>query len=71
VTLIDETAAQAESSGVPLATYVAPGTRHTIVGGDEFYEMEVGGVRLVDWFTAVLNGESPPDVRCVECEPPT
>ena len=32
VTLIDQTAAQIESSGVPLATYVAPGTSHTIVG---------------------------------------
>ena len=39
---------------MPLATYVAPGTTHTIVGGDEFYDMEVEGVRLVDWFTAVL-----------------
>jgi hypothetical protein len=71
VTLIDQTAAQAETSGVPLATYVAPGTTHTIVGGDEFYDMEVEGVRLVDWFTAVLAGEAPPDVHCVDCEPPT
>jgi Pectinacetylesterase len=71
VTLIDETAAQAESSGVPLASYVAPGTAHTIVAGDEFYDMEVDGVRLVDWFTAVLDGEGPPDVRCVDCQPPT
>ncbi len=71
VTLIDQTAAQAESSGVPLATYVAPGTTHTIIAGDQFYEMEVEGVRLVDWFTAVLRGEAPADVRCVDCEPPT
>jgi hypothetical protein len=71
VTLIDETAAQAESSGVPLASYVAPGTAHTIVAGDEFYDMEVDGVRLVDWFTAVLDGEGPPDVRCVDCQTPT
>ena len=73
VTLIDETAAQAETSGVPLATYVAPGTTHTILGSDEFYEMEVEGVRLVDWFTALLHGESrgpPPDVHCVEWNAP-
>jgi hypothetical protein len=70
VTLIDQTAAQAETSGVPLATYVAPGTTHTILGLDEFYEMEVEGVRLVDWFTTVLDGESPPDVHCVDCQPP-
>jgi len=70
VSLIDQTAAQIESSGVPLATYVAPGTLHTIVGSDEFYTMEVEGVRLVDWFTAQLNGQSPADVHCVECNAP-
>ncbi len=70
VTLIDQTAAEIESSGVPLATYVAPGTTHTIVAGDDFYAMEVEGVRLVDWFSAVLRGESPPDVHCVECNAP-
>jgi Pectinacetylesterase len=70
VTLIDETAAQAETSGVPLASYVAPGTDHTIVGDDAFYDMEVEGVRLVDWFTALVDGETPADVRCVECDSP-
>ena len=74
VTLIDQTAAQIEASGVPLATYVAPGTTHSILLGDEFYDMEVEGVRLVDWFRAVLNGQSdggpPPDVHCVECNAP-
>ncbi len=70
VTLIDQTAAQAETSGVPLASYVAPGTDHTIVGDDEFYEMEVEGIRLADWFSALIDGEAPPDVRCVECNSP-
>ncbi|MET0661598.1 MAG: pectin acetylesterase-family hydrolase [Ilumatobacteraceae bacterium] len=74
VTLIDQTAAQIESSGVPLATYVAPGTLHTIVGRDEFYTTEVEGVRLVDWFTAQLHGQPgggpPSDVHCVECTAP-
>ena len=36
--------------------------------------MEVEGVRLVDWFTALLNGQSdggpPADVHCVECNAP-
>jgi Pectinacetylesterase len=70
VTLIDQTAAQAETSGVPLASYVAPGTEHTIVGSDEFYDMDVGGVRLVDWFTTLVDGGVPADVRCVECNAP-
>lgn len=68
VTLIDQTAAQAESTGVPLASYVAPGTDHTIVTQDAFYTMEVEGVRLADWFNELIDGDTPPaDVRCVEC----
>ncbi len=67
VTLIDETEAQVEAGGVPLATFVAPGTDHTIIGGDGFYEMEVGGVRLVDWLAALVDGEVPADVHCDVC----
>ena len=67
VTLIDQSEADIEAAGVPLATYVAPGTEHTIVADDEFYTLEVGGVRLVDWLAQLVAGEVPDDVRCVEC----
>ena len=58
---------QVEAGGSPLASYVAPGTDHTIMGSDEFYELEVEGVRLIDWFTQLVSGDPPADVRCTEC----
>ena len=64
---IDATEAQVEAGGVPLAVFVAPGTEHTIIGGDEVYDMEVEGVRLIDWITELVGGEVPADVHCVEC----
>lgn len=68
VTLIDETEAQIEAAGPQLAAYVAPGTEHTIVGSDDFYTLEVEGVRLLDWFTELIAGGTPADVRCTVCE---
>ncbi len=64
---IDATEAQVEAGGVPLAVFVAPGSEHTIIGGDEVYEMEVEGVRLIDWITELVGGGVPADVHCVEC----
>jgi hypothetical protein len=34
---------------------------------DEFYDMEVEGVRLVDFLTSLVAGDAPADVRCTEC----
>ena len=59
-----------ESTGVDVASYVAPGTEHTIVGGDEFYTLEVEGVKLVDWVTELVEGGFPADVQCTDCQPP-
>ena len=68
VTLIDQTAAQAETVRVCRSRRTSRRARRTrSSAGDEFYDMEVEGVRLVDWFAAVLAGEAPPDVHCVEC----
>ena len=67
VTFIDQTEADIEAAGVPVASYVAPGDAHTILMGDEFYDMEVEGVRLVDFLTALVAGDVPADVRCIEC----
>lgn len=64
---IDATEDQIEELGTPLASYVAPGSEHTIIGGDEVYEMEVEGVRLIDWITELVAGGVPADVRCVDC----
>lgn len=67
VTFIDQTEADIEAGGVAVASYVAPGDAHTIVMSDEFYDMEVEGVRLVDFLTTLVAGDVPADVRCTEC----
>lgn len=65
--LIEQNEAAIESAGVEVASYVAPGDAHTILGSDELYELEVEGVRLVDWIARLVDGEVPPDVRCSDC----
>lgn len=67
VTFIDQTEADIEAAGVPVASYVAPGAAHTIALSNEFYDMEVEGVRLVDFLATLVAGGVPADVRCVEC----
>ena len=67
VKLIDDNEADTEASGIDVASYVAPGTAHTTLGDAGFYELEVGGVRFVDWFSEVVSGDTPPDVHCIEC----
>ena len=67
VTLIDGNEAAIEAEGVEVASYVAPGTDHTIITGDGFYELEVEGVRLVDWVTDLVGGATPADVHCTTC----
>ncbi|MEP1122948.1 MAG: pectin acetylesterase-family hydrolase [Ilumatobacter sp.] len=66
--LLDATELQIETSGIPLAVYVAPGNSHTIIGNDDVYDVEVEGVRLIDWITELVDGDVPPDVHCVDCE---
>lgn len=60
---IEQTEAQIEAAGVTVASFVAPGEEHTIVRSRGFYELEVGGVRLVDFVAALVAGEVPADVR--------
>jgi hypothetical protein len=66
--VIDANEAAIESAGVVLHSFTAPGEAHGILDVDSFYEMEVGGVRLVDWIDALLAGEPLDDVHCVQCE---
>ncbi len=67
VTLIDATEAQGETSGIEISAYVAPGSAHTIMRSPEVYELEVEGVRLIDWLTELFGGTPPADVHCVDC----
>ena len=67
VTLIDAVEADIEATGVPVASYTAPGSEHTLLWRDLVYELEVEGVRLIDWIGDLIAGETPPDVRCSDC----
>ena len=60
VTLIDATEKQIEDAGVQVASYVAPGDTHTVAATDDFYTIEVEGVRLVDWLTRLIEDPEPP-----------
>ncbi len=64
---IDATEAQIEGAGVPVASYVARGGGHTILGSDDLYDLEVEGVRFVDFLDALVAGDVPADVRCAVC----
>lgn len=65
--LIDQNEADTEAAGVDLVSYTAGGSSHTILGSDELYELEVEGVRFVDWLARLIRGDTPPDVHCLEC----
>lgn len=67
MTLIDEIEADIEAAGVDVASYVAPGTAHTVIADDTFYDLEVDGVRFLDWVSDLVSGETPPDVHCADC----
>jgi hypothetical protein len=67
VTLMDEVEAGIEDQGVPLASYTAPGDEHTLLWRDLVYDIEVDGVRLIDWITDLVAGEPVEDVHCGDC----
>lgn len=48
--------------------YLDAGDTHCITLSDTFYDVESGGVRLVDWVAALAAGEEIDDVMCTECE---
>lgn len=67
VALIDTNEAAIEDAGVVIHSYTAPGKEHGILEFEKFYEIEVNGVRLVDWVEALIGSEPPADVHCDEC----
>lgn len=68
LSFMDENEARIEGAGVDQASFTASGDQHTLVRSDDFYTMEVGGVRLVDWVSQVIAGEPVDDIRCEVCE---
>jgi hypothetical protein len=68
---ITDNEAYIEDGGVDVASFLAPGEVHTILGRPELYTLEVDGVRLLDWLTEYAAGEDVPDVACTgDCERP-
>ena len=68
--VVDANEAMIEAAGVNQFSFTAPGSDHTLVRKQVFYEMELNGTRLVDWVTSIVNGETVEDVHCDECEGP-
>jgi hypothetical protein len=46
------------------ASYLAGGFEHCIIPRDDFYTVESGGVKLVDWLSEMTQGKQPADVAC-------
>lgn len=67
VSLIDDNEKMVESKGVKLHSWVAPGTKHTVIEKDGFYTEKVNGTSLRDWVADFVAGKDVPDVHCTEC----
>ena len=69
--VITDNEAYIEDGGVPVASYLAPGELHTILGRADLYDLEVDGVSFLDWLTDYANGGDVPDVACTgDCDRP-
>ena len=68
--IIQANEAGIEAGGVEVASYIAPGTDHTILGENAMYSLEVEGVSFLDWLTDYVAGDDVPDVACTDCENP-
>jgi hypothetical protein len=65
--VIDANEAAIEKAGVVLHSYTAAGDGHGIFEYERFYEIEVNGVKLVDWVSTLIEGEWLDDVHCQNC----
>jgi hypothetical protein len=65
--VIDANEAAIEKAGVVLHSYTAPGDGHGILEWPRFYTMEVGGEKLVDWVTRLIERKPADDVHCKRC----
>jgi hypothetical protein len=60
--------AEIEQRAPAVGSFVAPGDQHCILGFENFYTVNAGGVRLVDWLREALAGNEPKDVACAGAE---
>jgi hypothetical protein len=64
VQLIDQNEQEIEAAGVDVASYVAPGSDHTVIGRPELSTETANDVPLLQWVTGLVNGTPITDVRC-------
>jgi hypothetical protein len=67
VELLDANLAEISAALPAFRSYMIPGDTHGIVRSNEFYEVEVDGVRLRDWLAGLVAGEEIAMVACEEC----
>ncbi len=71
MTMIDDNTKQAEDGGAKIHSWVGPGEVHTILGRPELYTTEVEGNSLLEWITALVDGDEVPTVHCTgDCGKP-
>jgi hypothetical protein len=64
---IDANEAAIEAAGLVQHSFTAPGNGHGVFEWPAFYDVEVNGVKLVDWVTRLIRGEPVDDVHCQRC----
>jgi hypothetical protein len=67
VTVMKTNEQRVEATGATVATWIAPGSDHTILQKPNLYTQTLDDTRFIDWLKAFLAGESPQDVICTEC----
>ena len=72
LTVMDFVAAIEDATGENFASYIAQGEQHCIIPYSNFYDAQVGDVRLTDWLRDMLDGPVA-SVSCEgeDCEAPT
>ena len=66
--VIDANEMAIEALGANLHSYTAPGEGHGLFEFADFYQLKVNGTRLVDWLDDLIDGKTPDDIHCDNCE---
>lgn len=67
VTVMRNNEQRVEATGATVATWIDPGSDHTILQKPNLYTQTLDGTRFIDWLRAFLAGDSPQDVICTDC----
>jgi hypothetical protein len=66
--LLDEHLATIQAAAPNYRAFTAGGDLHCITPRDLFYSYAIAGIKLVDWVTALANGEDVPILHCEDCD---